>query len=330
MRFRFDHATVWVAVLGPVCMFGQPVPSTADLISHVRGAAVRETPRASLRVDASLVQIPVQVTSEWGRSIDRLNKEDFRIFEDNVEQQITTFSRDDAPVSVGLVLDTSGSMQPKMERAVDAAAAFFRAANPEDEFFLVEFNERPRLALGFAQDTGPISQWIAHARPFGRTSLFDAIGLALKQLKKAKYYRRALVVLSDGGDNRSRLTLSEIKNLVMESDAQLYAMGIYGTRMATREEMNGPHLLDQLAGVTGGSHFRVDNLEDLPKVSARIAYEMRNQYVLGYSPSNDTLDGKFRRVRVAFVPAYETQRFRLHYRTGYYAPLDAEDDSEER
>jgi Ca-activated chloride channel family protein len=328
MRLRFGNVTVWAAVMGLIPMFGQSLPP-ADLISHIRAApAAAPASSASLRVDASLVQIPVQVTSEMGRSIDRLRKEDFRIFEDNVEQRITTFSRDDAPVSVALVMDTSGSMRPRMEKAIQAVSAFFRGANPQDEFLLVEFNEHPKLVLGFTEETEPVARWIEQARPFGRTSLFDAIALALKQMKKAKYYRRALVILTDGGDNRSRLTLHEVKNLVLESDAQLYAMGIYMGKLATREEVNGPHLLDQLATATGGTHFRIDNLEDLPTASARIAYEMRNQYVLGYSPSNDTEDGKFRRVKVAFAPfapEEESQRYRLHYRTGYYAPADGSD-----
>jgi VWFA-related protein len=282
-------------------------------------------PRARLRVDSALVLIPVHVTTPAGVSVTNLTKENFQLFEDNVEQKITHFAKDDAPISIGLLFDASGSMHNKMRQASEAAAEFFKTANAEDEFFLVEFNERPKLTVPFTPDSDEIYQRITHTRPFGRTSLLDALHMALLEMKHARNLRKAIVVLSDGGDNRSRYTAHEIKNAMLESDVQVYAMGIFehgDPRKRTPEEQNGPHLLDELAEQSGGRLCTVDNLDDLSSISARIGNELRNQYQLGYSSSNDARDGKFRRVKLKLTAPPETPNLKTYYRQGYHAPAE--------
>jgi Ca-activated chloride channel family protein len=299
-------------------------PSTDTIPQRLKSelAATSIVPQAHLRVDSSLVLIPVHVTTPDGFSVTNLTKENFALAEDNVEQTITTFSKDDAPLSVGLLFDSSGSMHNKMVKSSEAVATFFKTSNADDEFFLVEFNERPKLLVPFTPDSDEIYRRVARIRPFGRTSLLDAIHLAMVNMKKARNFRKAIVVLSDGGDNRSRFTSSEIKNALLETDVQLFAMGIFDedARRQTVEEQNGPRLLDALAEQTGGRLYTVDNLDDLESISARISQELRNQYLLGYSPSNGSRDGKYRQVRLKLDAPAELPKLRTNYRHGYYAP----------
>ena len=302
--------------------------SPVSIVPRVRtemAANVSVTPHVDLRVDSSLVLIPVQVTTRDGSPVTDLNKENFRLYEDDVEQKITTFSKEDAPLSIGLLLDASGSMRNKMRKSSEAAATFFKTANVEDEFFLVEFGERPKVTVPFTSDSDEIHQRILHAHPFGRTSLLDAIHLALAQMKSARYIRKAIVIFSDGGDNRSRYTAAEIKDATLESDVQVYAMGIFDSdeeRKRSREEQNGPSLLEELAGHTGGRLYTVDKLDQLPAISERIGNVLRNEYLLGYSPANASRDGKFRRVKVSLVAPEDAPELRTNYRHGYYAPIE--------
>jgi VWFA-related protein len=275
-------------------------------------------PVADLRVDVPLALIPVHVTTELGSSVTNLKQENFRIFEDGVEQKITNFSSEDAPVSIGLLFDASGSMRNKIRKSAEAAAAFFRTANADDEFFLVEFNDHAKLAVPFTRDSNLIYQHIMRTKPLGRTSLLDAIHMALTQMKDARNLRKAIVILSDGGDNRSRYTESEIKSAMREADVQVYALGIYdpeGQRKRTREEENGPKLLGELAEQTGGRDFAITDLEDLPTVCERIGNELRNQYVIGYAPGNAD-DTGYRHVKVT-VNASQMPPMRVYHRQGY-------------
>jgi Ca-activated chloride channel homolog len=272
-------------------------------------------PPVDLRVDVPLVLIPVHVTTPLGSSVTDLRSESFEIFEDGVQQKITHFASEDAPISIGMLFDASGSMRNKIRKSSEAAAAFFRQANADDEFFLIEFNEHPRLAVPFTRDSDELYKHIVHTKPVGRTSLLDAIHLALVQMKTAKNLRKAIVIFSDGGDNRSRYTESEIKSAMREADVQVYAMGIFDPDdipRKTPEERNGPKLLDELAEQTGGRHYPVKDLDELPAVCAQIGAELRYQYLLGYAPSNPDDESGYRHVKVV-VPA----PLRAHHRTGY-------------
>lgn len=303
-----------------VLSFGQTGSFKVNIEPRFRPEVI---PAVDLRVDVPLVLIPVHATTPLGASVNNLNKTNFRIYEDTVEQTITHFASEDAPLSIGLLFDASGSMRNKMRQSSEAAAAFFKTANREDEFFLVEFNERAKLSVPFTQNSDALYDRIVRTKPVGRTSLLDAVHLAMKQMKNAKNPRKAIVILSDGGDNCSRYTESEIKSAMREADVQVYAMGIFeppdNSRKLTREEQNGPRLLDELAEETGGRHFPVQDLNDLPAVCARIGNELRNQYLLGYAPLNEMRDGKYRHVTVIIAPPPDMPPLRAHHRQGYFA-----------
>ncbi len=306
---RFSVLLTLASTFGLAFQSGGPIGPIAPRL--VRKDTI---PPADLRVDVPLVQIPVHVTTPLGASVTNLRPESFQLLEDGVKQTITHFSSEDAPISIGLLFDASGSMRNKMRKSSEAVAAFFRTSNADDEFFLIEFNDHPKLALPFTRDSESIYRRVSHIKPIGRTSLLDAIHLAMLQMKTAKNLRKALVIISDGGDNRSRYTESEIKTAMREADVQVYAMGIFDPEdsQKTPEERNGPRLLDELAEETGGRHYPVGNLDDLPAVCEKIGSELRYQYMLGYTPTNEDEEAGFRKVKVVVPPP-----LRAYYRSGY-------------
>jgi VWFA-related protein len=300
---------------------GAPV----EIVPRARRAATvpEASTEALVRVNSSLVLIPVHVTTAGGATVTGLNKENFVLFEDGVRQTITHFARDDARISAGVLLDVSGSMKNKMAKASEAASEFFKSANPEDEFFLVEFNGHARVQVPFTRDWPWISGEIARAKASGLTALLDAVHLAIAQMKHARNERKALIILSDGGDNFSRRNLRQLKAALLEADVQVYAMGVFDHDYAlkhTAEERNGPGLLDQVAIDTGGRDFPVVSLDGLPGIGVEIARDLRNQYILGYSPAAPAADGKFHRVSLQLAPANAEGELRAYYRRGYYAP----------
>jgi Ca-activated chloride channel family protein len=301
-----------------------PQDSKVSIEPRVKlGQPSETTPRSNIRVDTTLVLIPVTVTDPLNRFVTGLERENFRLYEDKAEQKLLQFSSEDAPLSVGLVFDCSGSMSNKLDRSRKAVAQFFRTANPEDEFFLVQFNDRPELVLPFTTSLEEIQNRLTFTQAKGRTALLDGVYLALHQMKKARNPRKALLIISDGGDNSSRYTESEIKNLVREADVQIYAIGIFepiSSRGRTAEELAGPGLLQEIAEQTGGRHFPVENLNELPDIAAKIGIELRNQYLLGYTPSNQERDGRYRRVTVKLVQPRGLPPLRAFWRLGYYAP----------
>jgi VWFA-related protein len=284
---------------------------------------VIESRPGSIRVDTTLIQINVTVTDPLNRFVTGLEKEHFRLFEDKIEQKIRDFSSEDAPLSIGLVFDTSGSMGPKLQKSRQAAVQFFKTANPEDEFFLVEFNDRPELVVPFTADTDDIQNRLEFAQSKGKTALLDGVYMAMNQMKKARNPRKAILIISDGGDNNSRYTESEIKNAVREADVQIYGIGIFepiGSRGRTPEEQMGPGLLSEVAELTGGRSYNVENLNELADIAAKIGIELRNQYVLYYTSSNPTRDGKYRHVNVKLVQPRGLPPLKAFFRLGYYAP----------
>jgi Ca-activated chloride channel homolog len=281
-------------------------------------------PRATLRVDSNLVLVPVSVCDPTNRPVTGLEREHFKIFDDRVEQTLTQFAMDDEPVAVGLVFDISGSMGPKLRLARLAASQFFRTANGEDEFFLVEFNDTPRLVTPLTRDFQEIQNQLTFAQSKGRTALLDGIVLALHEIKKSPKKRKALLIISDGGDNSSRYTEGEVRNMVREGDVLIYAVGVFesaGGRNRTVEESAGPGLLSDIAEQTGGRHFPAD-MNELPDIAAKIGIELRNRYVLGYSPTDSHRDGRYHKVEVKIVPPRGLPKLNAHWRTGYFAPVD--------
>jgi len=283
------------------------------------------SPRANIRVESTLVLIPVTVTDPFNRFVTGLDKENFKLLEDKKEQEILQFSSEDAPLSIGVVFDCSGSMGSKLEKSRQAVTQFFRTANPEDEFFLVQFNDTAELAEPFTRNLEEIQNRLTFTQSKGRTALLDGIYLALHEMKKAKNPRKALLLISDGGDNASRYTENEIKNLVKEADVQIYAIGIYepvGARSRTPEELSGPGLLTEISEQTGGRQYAVENLAELADIAAKIGVELRNQYIIGYSPHNQEHDGKYRRVEVKLNQPRGLPALRAFWRHGYYAPSE--------
>jgi VWFA-related protein len=289
------------------------------------GAEMESGPerRSNLRVDSTLVLVPVSVTDPMNRSVTGLEREHFKVFEDKVEQEVTQFSSEDAPITVGIVFDASGSMGAKLQKSRQAVAQFFKTANPEDEFFLIQFNDRPQMAVPPTSNYEEVQNAITFTQAKGRTALLDGVYMAMRTMRKARNPRKALLIISDGGDNSSRYTESEVRNAVREADVQVYAIGIFepiGSRGRTAEELSGPGLLSELAEQTGGRHFPVENLNELPDVAQKIGIELRNHYVLGYTPKNQERDGKYRRIKVQLVQTRGLPPLKAFFRTGYYAP----------
>ena len=306
------------------CSFGisQSVSSEADIPKVLIPAGAQQH-APNMRVSSDLVLIPVTVHDKHDSSIIGLEKEHFKLYEDNVEQVIT-LAMEDAPMSVGFVFDASGSIAGKLWKSKEAVASFVKAANPYDVFFLVKFNNHVELALDITQDTQRLQDRLISLQPDGQTALLDGVKFSLQQMHKAHNARKALIVISDGGDNHSRFTAKDIKSAVRESDVQIYAIGIYGPRYLpppTYEELMGAVLLRQVTKDTAGRLFEIHNVNELPDVAAKIALALRNQYVLGYRPSASTRDGKYHRVRVALALS-KGPKLQTSWRHGYYAPTN--------
>ena len=283
----------------------------------------RFKPGDNLKIDVDLALLNVTVTDPYNRLVTGLEPDNFRVFEDNVEQEVVTFSAEDVPISIGVIFDYSGSMSNKVGKAREAALQFFKTANPQDEFFLVSFNERAELTSSFTNSVEDLQSRMMLTVPKGRTALLDAIYLGLSQMRGAHNAKRALLILSDGGDNHSRYNENDIKRLVKEADTQLYAIGIFdplGYRNRTPEELNGPSLLSEVTEMTGGRVFAVEKLEDLPDIASKIGMELRNQYVLGYRPSNKAHDARWRKVKIKLRAPRGLPPLSVYCKTGYYAP----------
>jgi Ca-activated chloride channel family protein len=300
---------------------GQGAPAGAEAPAATGPAALSVRPGAMIRVDVDLVLVPVTVTDTMNRLVTGLEKEDFQVFENNSRQEIHSFASEDAPVSIGIVFDLSGSMTSKLVRARESILQFIRTANPQDEFFVIGFNDRPELIVDFTNSVEDIEAQLATQHTGRRTALLDAIYYGVNKMRDARHQRRALLVVSDGGDNRSRYTEGEVRAQVREANVEMYAVGIFDASAATPEEVAGPLLLNDLAEETGGRLFRVDNVEEMGDIAEKISTELRNQYVIGYKPRDLTRDGKWRKVKVKINPPQGLPPLTVHARTGYYAPL---------
>ena len=284
---------------------------------------MRMKPAVGLHMDVDMALVNVTVTDPYNRLVTGLDPDNFRVFEDNIEQEVVTFSSEDVPISIGVIFDFSGSMANKIGKAREAAVQFFKTANPLDEIFLVSFNERAELTSSFTNSVEDLQSRMMLTAPKGRTALLDAIYLGLSQMRGARNGKRALLILSDGGDNHSRYNESDIKRLVKEADTQLYAIGIFdplGYRNRTPEELNGPSLLSEVTEMTGGRVFAVENLNELPDIASKIGMELRNQYVLGYRPSNKAHDARWRKIKIKLRAPKGLPPLNVYSKTGYYAP----------
>jgi VWFA-related protein len=309
-----------LVLLAPLAFRGQ-----VAIQPRPKPAAPEETkPKSNIRIDTNLVLVPVTVCNPFNQPVTGLEKEHFKVFDDKVEQTITQFAMDDEPVAVGLVFDVSGSMGNKLRESRQAAAEFFKTANPEDEFFLVEFSDQPKLVSPLGTSIEDIQNQLTFSPSKGRTALLDAVFLAMHEMKKSSKNRKALLIISDGGDNSSRYTESEVRNLVRESDVMIYAIGVFegpGARARTPEEASGPGLLSDLCEQTGGRHFPADPSE-LPDIAAKIGVELRNRYLIGYVPTDTQHDGRYHNVVVKVIPPHGLPTLHAYWRRGYYAPAN--------
>jgi Ca-activated chloride channel homolog len=318
---------------GPVLVLGQTDVNDVHVVPRpVEKAKTEEVAKDSivssslnthirpLKVSTDLVLVPVTITDPMNRLVTGLEKENFQLFEGSSGQEIKTFSSEDAPVSLGVIFDSSGSMSSKMDRAKDAVVEFFKTANPQDEFFMITFSDEPEVVSDFTSSVDEIQGKLVFAVPRRRTALLDAIYMGVTKMRQAKYPKKALLIISDGGDNHSRYTEGEIKALVKEADVMVYAIGIYDRYFPTEEERLGPALLGEVAELSGGRAFTVENPNDLADVATKIGIELRNQYVLGYRPQNGLRDGKWRKIKVKLLPPKGLPPLRVYARTGYYAP----------
>ena len=315
---RFERSLVTLTLFTSLAL-AQTNPQQTTSSPNLQQDAV-----PTFRAHADLVLIPVTVTDDVNRFVLGLEKEDFQVFEDGVEQNVSLFSGEDAPLSVGVLFDRSASMSYKLGSSRDATTQLLNALNKEDEAFLVEFADLATLSVGFTGNASEIRSVLKNAQASGMTALLDAVNTGLVEMKEAKNSRKAIVVVSDGGDNRSHYTAAQIESLVREADVQIYAMGVFEpvfSSALTPEEISGPRLLSEIATQTGGRAFAAAVPGDMPSVATRIAVELRNQYVLGYYPKNKSRDGKYRNVEVRVAPPPGLgSPLKVHWRLGYYAP----------
>jgi Ca-activated chloride channel family protein len=267
------------------------------------------------RVGVETVFLKVSVTDPLNRCVTGLEKEHFKVYEDKVEQSIVSFTQEPAPVSVGLILDVSGSMKDNnnIQKAKSAIVRFLENGNRDDEYALITFNERTTLVQNFTHQSSTIRNEIALKQAGGRTALFDAVYMGLDQVKAAKNEKKALILITDGEDNTSRYTISEVREFAKESDVQIYAIGEQGNLGY------GRGLLENIVGLTGGRAFFPDNFNTLDYYIDLIHAELRNQYVLGYNPTNKTHDGAWRKIQVKLDPPEGLPKLIVHTKEGYYA-----------
>jgi Ca-activated chloride channel homolog len=291
---------------------GVPTPGEIDpsLKTHTK----------PMRVDVDLVLIPVTVTDPMNRLVTGLEKENFSLWDNGQKEEIRHFSSEDAPISLGVIFDMSGSMNNKVDKAKEAVVEFFKTANPDDEFFMIAFNDKPEMISDFTSSIEQIQGQLVYAIPRGRTALLDAIYMGLAKMRKAQHQKKALLIISDGGDNHSRYTEGEIRSMVKEADVQIFAIGVFDNSPGTPEEQSGPITLASITDVTGGRTFTIDNPSELSDVATKIGVELRNQYVLGYRPKKAARDGKWRKIKVKLNAPKGLPPLTVYNKTGYYAP----------
>src|SRR5258705_5310189 len=292
-----------------------------DVKHDTPGQVIKEG--QSVHLDVELALVNVTVTDPHNRLVTGLEPDNFRVFENNVEQEIQYFSSEDVPISIGVIFDLSGSMANKIAKAKEATWQFFKTANPQDEFFLVSFNDRAELISAFTDSADDLQSRLLSASGKGRTALLDAIYLGLSEMRTARNSKRALLIISDGGDNNSRYNEKDIKRLVREANTQLYSIGIFdpfGNRSRTPEELNGPSLLNEVTELSGGRAFSVENINDLPDVATKIGSELRNQYILGYRPSDKSHDARWRKIKIKLRTPTGLPTLNVAAQTGYYSP----------
>ena len=300
------------------------VAFVAPLFAQSVDQTVRRVPQpkpveSNIRMDVNMALVPVTVLDTAGRSVTGLGRENFRVIDGAHSVPIVSFGKQDQPISVGLIYDCSRSMTSKFKTAREAPRALFNQLNADDESFLITISDRADMRRELTSDFSEIENTLVFTHPEGTTSLIDGIYMGLQQIKKSHNPRRALIVVSDGGDNNSRYTLRELESLAVESDTQIFAMGLYENPQ-TQEEMDGPVLLTELSSKTGGINFVIRDVRDLNAAMTKIGISLHNQYVLGYYPPDGAESGKYRKIKVQLLVPAGAPPLQLFARSGYYVP----------
>ncbi|HJT88648.1 MAG TPA: VWA domain-containing protein [Bryobacteraceae bacterium] len=308
-RFRF--------VLVPACILSvfaaiAPAADQVNITPRPRPPRRESLPAPNIRLDVKLVEIPVTVTDSLERPLTGLHKDDFRLFEDDTEQEISTFSLSDAPASIGILFDSSGSMKHRIQQSRDAVKQFLSTTNPGDEYFLLKFSDKPQLEVPFTRNVDDIARGLGLVEAHGWTSLIDAIYLGTQQMRRAANPRRVLLVLSDGGDNDSRYSEGELLSILKEADVRVFAIGL----------LDRPQALERICRETGGSVVWVRKISDLPDAMDTLSEQIRSQYVLGYFSKQSQNDGRYHRIRVEVKGLAGLPEVRASWRRGYYAPSE--------
>ncbi|HOB53024.1 MAG TPA: VWA domain-containing protein [Acidobacteriota bacterium] len=297
------RALTILAVIGVLAFWGTAQAQTADSDMY-----------SSIRVNVDSVRVRVAVSDSLNRFVTGLQAEHFKVYEDKVEQEVVNFTSEASPVSIGLIFDTSFSMKPKINKARQSAIGFLDDGTRQDEFFLVLFSDRARLAQDITTDLRQIQGKISDSEARGSTALFDAIYIGLDKIRQCRHAKKALIVITDGEDNHSRYTFAEIKEFAREVDCQIYVLGEHGT------EGYGEGIIQELSRMTGGRVFFPNSLEELDYFVELIHSELRHQYVLGYIPSNTRRDATWRKITLKLDPPPGLPKLFVHHREGYYAP----------
>jgi Ca-activated chloride channel homolog len=333
----WSRVRLWLPMIGSSLLLCLVAFAITPLLHSQSDGPMRATPPSetteaspggprvkALRFDVNVVLVPVVVADAMNHPILGLEKQNFVLTDNNEEREIQYFSAEDAPISVGLLVDVSKSMTDKVDAEREAVSEFFKNANSEDDYFVVAFSTEPHVLTGVTQSIGTIESKLGAVVPSGSTAMLDAISEAMTRLRSAKYKRRAILIISDGGDNSSHHRYREIKSLVRDSDVQVYAIGLFDTAFfKTYEEFMGKKWLSEITDATGGRTVTVDHTSKMGAAAAAISTEMRNQYVLGYRPGNAATDGKRRQIKVRVInPLTNDAELQAYYKRGYVIPKE--------
>jgi VWFA-related protein len=318
---------------GAVCLlcltFGLSAQNSPKLQQPPGGSATKpseDTP-FTLTVDTRLVQIPVSVTTKEGKTLDNLTQSNFQIFEDNVQQQITLFKHEDVPLSLGLVIDNSGSMRNKRQRVKTAALTFVRESNSDDETFIVDFDDEAFLRQQFTGSMSDLVDALADINTQGETAMNDAVYVSLDYIRKGSRDKKALLVITDGEDNKSKYGINKLMEHIRQSkDVTIYAIGLLeenderGGLFGKSPAKKAKDDLTKISEMTGGEAYFPKSVDEVNEICKKIARDLRNQYTIGYSPTNMKNDGGDRAIRVSVIPPTGTSKINIRARSGYTAP----------
>src|SRR5262245_59016772 len=309
----WKHSSVIIGLLCSMLAFGQVSKQSAP-------DAPKSDRVQTMRVDVDLVLLNATVTDSGNRFVTGLRQEDFKVWEDKIEQKIDYFSSENVPLSVGIIFDISGSMADKVRAAVTAATTFLRMTDPDDEYFLVQFSDAPLVTQEFTTDISKLQSQLLFTKAKGRTSLYDALYLGLEKISHGRNARKALLVITDGEDNHSRYSLGNVREFAREHDVMIYGIGIISPMDEQYGGFQGRSVLSTLASMTGGEAFFPESVQAMPGICAQIGLDLKTQYLIGYKSHNLTTDGKWRKIRVKINAENRRASLKVRSKSGYYAP----------